>query len=689
MKTVIAENPCVAREIASVLKASEKHDGYFKGNGYYVTWTLDHLVRLGLPEEYKVSGSGSSSQALLPNPFLLSVRKKKLKEGYKDDINAVKQLIVIDKLFRKSESIIVATDAGREGELIFRYIYEYLNCNKPFNRLWISSLTPKAIRNGFENLRSGKELDGLYQAAKARNQCDLLVDMNATRTLSKTYGNGIYSLGRVQTPTLGLICKRYLENKNFKTQQYWQIEMLHRHQYIDFKSISIEKWKSKKQAESILKAIDRGRYVLSVNASLTKTVTEQPPLLFDLTELQKHANRKLNLSADETLSIVQSLYERKFITYPRTGIKYISEDIWEQIPNLLRALKEKESCKKAVNSIDVIRLNKRIVNELQVNDHHGLLITEKIPSALSVKDNAVYDMIAFRLLESLSEVCIKEVSEVHLQVLYHDFSARGTKIVQPGWRTISGVFSENDNEMVQDLPQLKPGDEIKIKESVLLQKNTKPPVLYCEADLLSAMQNAGNNIQDIEQQKILQNIGIGTPATRAAIIEMLITRNYIRRKNKALLPTEKGLNIYQMVKDMRIANVSMTAEWENSMQKIEKGEMKMCAFHREMEKYITALTKELLFMPLLQNNLPPLLCPRCKNKDLVISDMMITCPDIDCGWVHFRNICGVQISLSDIESLFNNQKTSLIKGMKAKSGKQFNAFILLNDKGESFFKFDS
>jgi DNA topoisomerase-3 len=641
-----------------------------------------------MPEDYGISGFQKASLPILPNPFLLTVRKVKKDKDYTADTRALKQLKVIEQLFNKSDSIIVATDAGREGELIFRYIYEYLKCNKPFERLWISSLTEKAIKQGFDNLKDGAAFDGLYQAAQGRSRADWLVGINATQALSIIAGNGIYSLGRVQTPTLALICKRYLENKNFSVQQYWQIQLSHNKELIDFKSISKTKWEDQKLADDALKAIQRSETATVISVE-TKSVTEQPPLLFDLTGLQKEANKKLNLSAEETLNIAQSLYEKKFITYPRTGSKYIPEDVWTEIPNLVRALQDKEAYKQAVSRMKWGRFNKRIVNDLRVTDHHGLLITDKIPSALNAKENAVYDMIAFRLLEALSQACIKELTDVGLQVLHYDFTAKGCKIIEAGWRLIKGGFSDDESEPVQDLPELKKGDELIIKDATVLEKKTKPPVLYTEAGLLSAMESAGKEIENEDERKALQNIGIGTPATRASIIETLFTRNYIQREKKSLIPTEKGLQVYELVKDRKIADVAMTAEWELALQKIENNEADAEAFQKEMENYASSITSELLQTSIAQNNLPKLACPKCKTQHLIIRDKIVKCPDEVCNWVQFRNVCGVQIGIADIESLVKKGKTSLIKGMKSKAGKKFDAYIVLNEDYKTSFKFEN
>ena len=528
----------------------------------------------------------------------------------------------------------------------------------------------------------------MFGIPQGRSRADWLVGINATQALSISAGNGVYSLGRVQTPTLALICKRYLENKNFSVKKYWQIQLLHHKEAIDFKSISKSKWEDQKLADDTLKTVQRIG-TATVTSVATKSVTEQPPLLFDLTGLQKEANKKLNLSAEETLNIAQSLYEKKFITYPRTGSKYIPEDIWVEIPNLVRALQNRETCEKALSKMKWGRFNKRIVNDLRVTDHHGLLITDKIPSALNAKENGVYDMIAFRLLEALSQACTKELTDIALEVSHYDFTLKGCKIIEAGWRGIKGNFSDEDTEPIQDLPELKKGDELKIKEATVLEKKTKPPVLYTEAGLLSAMETAGKEIENEEERKALKNIGIGTPATRASIIETLFTRNYIQREKKSLIPTEKGLQVYELVKERKIADVAMTAEWELALQKIENNEADAGAFQKEMETYASTITNELLQTSIAQSNLPTLVCPKCKSQRLIIRDRIVKCPDEVCSWVQFRNVCGVQIGIADIENLVNKGKTSLIKGMKSKAGKKFDAYIVLNADCKTSFEFDN
>ncbi|WP_223609346.1 type IA DNA topoisomerase [Chryseobacterium sp. OSA05B] len=688
MKLILAEKPSVAREIAHVLGVAEKKEGYLSGKDYCVTWTFGHLIGLGMPEDYGISGFEKEALPILPQPFLLTVRKIKKEKGFATDKGALKQLKVIEQLFNRCESIIVATDAGREGELIFRYIYQYLKCTKPFERLWISSLTEKAIKKGFENLRPGDDFEGIYQAAQSRSHADWLLGINSTQAVSIAACNGVYSLGRVQTPTLALICRRYLENKAFLVQKYWQIELTHTKDFIEFKSLSEIQFKYRKQAEDLLRSIERNGNTATVTSVTSKTVTEQPPLLFDLTGLQKEANKKLNLSAEETLNIAQSLYEKKFITYPRTGSQYIPEDVWTEIPQLIRALQEKENCKSAVGKIKWGHFNKRIVNDLRVTDHHGLLTTEKIPSALPPKENAVYGLIAFRLLEAVSPPCIKEVTDISLQSLHYDFIIKGCKILEAGWRSIHSSFSD-DTEHMQELPELKEGNEIKIKSAGILEKKTKPPVLYTEAGLLSAMETAGKQIENEAERIALKNIGIGTSATRACIIETLFSRNYIQINNKSLIPTEKGLQVYQLTKDKKIADVAMTVEWELAMQKIERNELNPLDFQHEIETYTKSVTNEFLQITIAQPNFPKLICPKCKTHQLMIRDTIIKCPDEVCNWIQFRSVCGVHVSIDDIKTLINKGKTSLIKGMKSKSGTKFNAYIVLNEDYTTTFEFEN
>jgi len=686
MNVVIAEKPSVAREIALQLGATEKKDGYLTGNGYCVTWALGHLVALGMPEDYGIKGFQKDALPILPAPFLLTVRRIAKNKSYDIDPSASKQLQVIEKLFDRADIIVVATDAGREGELIFRYIYHYLKCDKPFERLWISSLTEKAIKDGFTNLKPGRQFDHLYFAAQSRSRADWLVGINASQALTIAAGTGIYSLGRVQTPTLALICKRFLVHQSFVSQKYWQVQLEHRKDFADFKTLSVEKYFDKKVVDGVLKEIERAGTATVVDV-ITKPVTEQPPLLFDLTGLQKTANKQLGLSAEETLKIAQTLYEQKYITYPRTGSKHIPEDMWQAVPDLIRALESRQTLTASVAKVKWGKFNCRIVNDLKVTDHHGLLITGKIPSALNAEGDAIYDMIALRLLEAIGQACTKEVTDVALHVARIDFCVKGIKVLEPGWRAIQGILWEPDGEPFQELPSLETGDELKIRNPVVLEKKTRPPALYTEAALLAAMEAAGSSVEDKREREAIRQTGLGTPATRSAIIETLFARNYVQRQKKALVPTEKGLQVYELVKDKRIADVAMTAAWELALQAIERGDASPDDFQQQVEAYAASVTTELLDVNIIRVDGPKLTCPNCRSEQLAINDKMIKCPGSACGWSQFRKVCGVTLPIAELQNLVDKGKTNLIKGMKGKSGKLFDAYIVLDGQRKSSFAF--
>ncbi|MFD2965801.1 type IA DNA topoisomerase [Sphingobacterium bambusae] len=687
MITILAEKPSVAREIARAVGATKNQDGYLSGNGYQVSWAIGHLIDLAMPEDYLTEGSSPTAELpIIPDPFTLRVRRTKDKKAYNDDPAASKQLKVIKKLFQTCESIIVATDAGREGELIFRYIYQYLESKTPFQRLWISSLTQKAIMDGLTNLQPGKNYDRLYHSAKARSEADWLIGINASRALSIAAAERAHSLGRVQTPTLALICKRHKEHEHFISSSCWQIELSHNKEGVAFKSLSIGQWKSRQEAQSTLTSLERKDSFLLVSKLDKKRMEEQPPLLFDLTGLQKQANKQLNLTAQETLDIAQKLYEKRFISYPRTSCEYIPEDLWPAIPGLILLLGQRESCSRASGTLRLERPNKRIVNSQKITDHHGLLITEVLPTALSAKENAVYDMIALRMLEALATLCVKEHSQVELQAANHAFIAKGSRMIQQGWRAVRGIFSEDDQPN-ESLPEFSEGDTLKIGESNLKEKRTKAPALYTEASLLTAMETAGKTLQTQNERKVLQQLGLGTASTRAAIMETLINRGYIERRKKAILPTNKGREIYEQIKDLLIASPEMTAKWELALQEIETGKMDAGEFAAQITDYTRQVTSELKAINLPDNQITDLSCPKCKIEKLHLNDRQIRCSSAACGWKQYRMICGVQLSPEDLKQLVTKNKTGLIKGLKGRSGKSFDAQLVLNDQAVSSFEF--
>lgn len=684
MIVILAEKPSVAREIASLVGAKTKKEGFIEGNGYCVTWAIGHLVSLAMPEDYGFQGFKREALPILPRSYLLLPRKIKKANKYTSDPGALKQLKVIDTLFKACSEIIVATDAGREGELIFRYIYQYLNCNKPFKRLWISSLTEKAIKEGLQNLKVGSEFDGLFRAGHSRSRADWLVGINASQSLTVSMNDSVYSLGRVQTPTLSLICKRYLENISFKKKLYYQIELVHQKEGILFKLLSTDKWYNKQKVEQVLKRIQKQSECVITKVD-SKTIREESSLLFDLTSLQKRANELFGFSAEETLSIAQSLYEKKFITYPRTSSKYIPEDLWAEVPTLLKVLSDDNRYSNLLLKLKMARLNKKIVNDVKVTDHHGLLTTDRLPSAINAKEESIYHLIAQRLWETVFEPCVKKQTEVTLNVLDYEFSFKSSSIMELGWRVVRKELSNND-EVIIDLPELKQGETLKIKESITLEKTTRPKALYTESTLLSAMENASKEVDDKSLQSVIKDIGIGTAATRASIIETLLKRDYIIRKAKSLVPTEKGLKVYEIVKNKLISDVLLTAKWESAFKDIEESKTNMDDFHRQIEDYTSEITTELLTIkPVTETD--HLSCPKCKGHTLQLREKVVKCLGTDCNWVLFREVCGIKLLIDDITDLIRQQKTKLLKGLMSKAGKKFDAYLILKEDYKISFGF--
>ncbi|OJU49505.1 MAG: DNA topoisomerase I [Bacteroidales bacterium 45-6] len=682
MKTIIAEKPSVAREIAQIVGATKRETGYLSGNGYHVTWAFGHLVTPALPDGYGIKGFHRDNLPILPSVFSLVPRQVKTDKGYKDDSDVLAQIKIIAKLFRESEKIIVATDAGREGELIFRYLYEYIGCATPFDRLWINSLTDKAIRDGLENLKSGNKYDNLYYAAKARSEADWLVGINATQAITIAAGRGTYSLGRVQTPTLAMVCSRYWENKQFISEAFWQLHVSTDGKGKDevLKFTSEDKWKDKQPAEDFYQAI-RNSGTITVTKVERKETTQETPLLYDLTTLQKEANTKHGFSADKTLSIAQKLYEAKLITYPRTGSRYIPEDVFAEIPALLLTLKGSSTWGSHVNSMG--EPTRRSVDDTKITDHHALLITGVKANNFSSDDAVIYHMIIGRMLEAFSEKCIKDVTTVSAVCSEVAFTLKGFVVKQKGWRAIYGEESE---ETV--LPEWVEGDVLPVKACSLTEGKTKSKPLHTEASLLAAMETAGKEAEDEELRQSLKICGIGTPATRASIIETLFQREYMVRQKKSLVPTEKGLALYSVVKDMRIADVEMTGEWELSLARIESGEIQAETFREGIEAYTTQITSELLTCDkLFTHKETECLCPKCQTGTMQFFGKVVRCNNPSCVFPVFRQIAGKTMTDQDLLELLTTGKTGIIKGFNSKQGKPFNAVVTFDEEFHTKFIF--
>ena len=681
---IIAEKPSVARDIARIVGATSKQDGYMEGCGYVVTWAMGHLITLAMPEAYGFSAYKAEDLPIRPNPFQLIVRQMRKDKEYVSDPAALKQLKVICSCFDKADHIIVATDAGREGELIFRYIYQYLDCKKPFERLWISSLTDKAIREGLSNLKPGRHYDNLYHSAKARSEADWLVGINASRALSIARRGG-YSLGRVQTPTLAMVCRRYIENRDFSSVPYWKLSALMEKEGVSLKAIGITDYESKASAQTALTTL-RSQSRLKVESVARKVTHTSPPLLYDLTALQKDANRRQGFSADKTLSIAQSLYEKKITTYPRTGSRYISEDIFEEVSVLLRKIGKTLSNP----------LNRHSVDNAKVTDHHAIIPTGETPSGLSTDEITIYQMVVNRFVEAFSP----DSEEERMQVRFTDgtdtFTWKAYRQISLGWKAVqkgkeveAEKKEDSDEQILSSLPTLTEGEILPLVDAEITEHKTKPKPLYTEATLLSAMENAGKEVEDAESKKAMAECGIGTPATRANIIETLILRDYIRRDKKAIIPTEKGLAVYDIVKDKKIANAEMTGSWELALAAIEAGMMPSDKFAQGITSYVSTICEELLSLTPEQKSYPVYRCPKCGQQSVGIYAKVAKCRHETCGFHVFREVCGIHLSEDNIRDLISSGRTPILKGLTSKAGKKFNARLVLGEDYITSFEFEN
>jgi len=585
---IIAEKPSVGRDIAKVLKCKSKGDGYLYSDEYIISWAVGHLVSLADPQDYDPSLKKWSlgSLPIIPSSFQL-----------KPIQSSKKQLDVLKKLMASKEvdSLICATDSGREGELIFRYIYDYAKCRKPFRRLWISSMTDKAITEGFDKLKPGSEYDNLYRSAKCRSEADWLVGINASRAYTLRH-NVLYSIGRVQTPTLAIIVARQKEIDAFVPKDYWEI-------FVDFdmyKAIWVDKDKKeskifeKEKAQAIIDKIKgkNGR----VDSIEKEDKKQLPWLLYDLTELQRDCNRKFGYTAKKTLSIAQDLYEkRKLITYPRTDSRYLTDDMKPKIRAVLQRLDfgEYKDYAQRLLDMEALPFSKRIFDNGKVSDHHAIIPTESKVNvnALSQDELNVYGLIARRFISVFYPPYLYSVTRIITIIEEENFLTKGTTINQLGFMEL--YKNDKDKEEGEEdavLPELETGQEYPLSKSQLKQKKTQPPKTYTEATLLSAMENAGRFVEDETLKEQMKDSGLGTPATRAAIIERLLQVGYLERKGRTLIPTEKGIRLISIVPE-QVKSPETTGKWEKGLSSIAKGKMDAGRFMGSIVRYVNFLVE--------------------------------------------------------------------------------------------------
>lgn len=582
---VIAEKPSVARDIARVLKCTDKGDGFIGGENYIVSWAVGHLVTLCEPEDYDKSLKKWSVSSL---PIIPETMKLKAIRGSK------KQLDILKKLMnsKETDSLICATDSGREGELIFRYIYDYNKCKKPFQRLWISSMTDAAIKEGFSKLKDGSEYDKLYVSAKCRSEADWLVGINATRAFTIKYDT-LLSIGRVQTPTLAMIVNRQKEIEDFKPTEYFEVYA----DYGDFKGTWTDiKNNSKIDKIDIAQIIaDKVKGKTGKVLDVIKTAKQtQPPQLYDLTELQRDCNKMYGFSAQKTLDIAQNLYEkRKMITYPRTDSRYLSDDMIPKIKTIMNRLVDAGIFTDYANEVinmEKLPITKRIVDNKKVTDHHAIIPADNKyrKDSLTPEEKKVFGLVAIRFIAVFNFPYKYTSTKITVLSEEERFVSKGTVITDEGWKKLYRKVYKNNRDKEQILPEVKIGDNINIIDTTVERKETKPPQPYNEATLLTAMENAGKNTDDEQLKEKLREYGLGTPATRAAIIERLIKVGYIHRKGKTLVPDEKGRQLISIVPHEMKSPVT-TGKWEKGLASISKGTMQSEKFMASIDRYVNYL----------------------------------------------------------------------------------------------------
>ncbi|MDF2549392.1 MAG: topoisomerase [Chlamydiales bacterium] len=664
MKVIVTEKPSVARDIAAFLRATKKRDGYFEGEGYQVTWAFGHLVALKDPDEYDPSLKKWSTATLpiIPKRFELKVI---------DSASVKKQFAVIKRLIESADQVIEATDAGREGELIFRYILSLSHCKGiAMQRLWLNSLTEEAMAKAFEHLRPLDDFDCLYQAARCRSESDWIVGLNATRYLTVKYGFGslLWSVGRVQTPVLALIVKKDEVIRHFKTEPFWEVFTSYRD--VAFKWVG-ERFKKKEEAEALVEKVKVDSFKIASIQSKDEKVL--PPQLYDLTDLQRDMNRRFGLSAQETLEIAQQLYESKAITYPRTDSRFLSGDMKKEVVQIFRGLCQFKGEEIASLPLDNLPFSMRIVNDKKVQDHHAILPTGKRVGELSSPAFKVYEAIVTRMIAAFYPPCLKKVTVVEGNAGSSAFRAKGVVIVDQGWTKL--YPKQNAGEDEQELPQFSEG-ESGPHAPYLKEGKTEPPKHYSENSLLGAMETAGKLIEDEHLKDALKEKGLGTPATRALIIETLIKRGYIEREKKLLKATGMGRFLIALVQDPQLRSAELTGEWEGKLKQIEEGALESASFMQEISEY----TKRLVSAGSSPIN-PQMwgLCPCCKAP-VIEGKVGYGCSRWreGCSFRLWREWEGILLQPGDIQQLL--QQRVLLRPLTAKDGEP--TVLALSDAGE-------
>jgi DNA topoisomerase-3 len=695
---VIAEKPSVGRDLARVLTGPfEKHEGYLEGPEHVVTWAVGHLVQLAEPETYdpKYKKWRMADLPIVPDRFGLVVRDERSK----------KQMAVVTKQLRRKdvETVINACDAGREGELIFAYVFEKAGAKKPVQRLWLSSMTNDAMREAFGSLRPGSDLKALEEAARSRSEADWIVGMNATRAATirlRSSFDGAVSLGRVQTPTLAILARREEEIRAFRPEPYWLVDAAFeatgsRTYEGRFHAGANPRVKTADEARTIVEAV-RGQRGEITKLDKTKR-TEKAPMLYDLTSLQRDANTRYGFSARRTLAAAQRLYEEhKALTYPRTNSRFLSGDMVSELKPIAAFVGQNRAYSRAadfVTSLDKLPLG-RVINDEKVTDHHAIIPTraEHKLDKMGSDDQRVYDLVARRFLAVFHPDAVFENTRVETTVASHVFRTRGKVLLVPGWRGVYGELgeresSDSDEGREQQLPTLERGEGVDTRKVDALERETKPPRRYSDASLLGAMETAGRLVEEDEAREAMKESGIGTPATRAAIIERLIDVGYVERDGRSLVVTEKGLNVVRLLGEHPLTSPDLTGEWEKRLAKIETGEDSRQRFMNDIASFagatVTELDAKLKDVKIPRAKLGP--CPVC-GHEISENRKGYSCwsrEDPGCGFVIWKSKAGKQLPIAVAKELIATGRTvKPVTGFKGRSGKSFRAKLALQQSEE-------
>lgn len=666
MQLVIAEKPSVAKSIADVLGALDRQDGYFEGSGYLVSWCVGHLIELAEPESYGDQWKKWTYESLPVNP---EHWQYEIKEDTKEQYDVLYGLLHDSRV----DEVVCATDAGREGELIFRLVYEQAGCSKPMKRLWISSMEESAIREGFENLKPGSDYDHLYHSALCRQEADWLVGINGTRLFTVLYGGKVLKVGRVQTPTLAMLVEREAKIMNFKKEQYFMAHIL-----CGGVDAVTERIDSKTEAENVAGACLNGQALVTSVVKEEKTVA--PPKLYDLTTLQRDANRLFGFTAKQTLEYTQSLYEKKLCTYPRTDSQYLSDDMEQTAGSVIEAIFSSILFEENMMFNPDI---KRVLNSKKVTDHHAIIPTMEIAkadlAALPETERKILSLVANRLLCATGEKHLYETVKAELACGGYTFATSGKSVLKNGWKDFEDAFKrsfktmEDKEQEDKKLPELSEGQTFDGVQTKISEHYTTPPKHFTEDSLLSAMERAGNEdmSDDVERK------GLGTPATRADIIEKLVKDGFVKREKKQMLPTEDGMKLITVLPDV-VKSPKLTADWENALTLVAKGEMEREDFMADIEAMVSDLIhtyhevsdeQKKMFA---QEQKVLGKCPNC-GGEVVKGKYGAFCKN-KCG-MNVSRLMGVALSDEQVESLLAGKKT-LLKGLTSKAGKKYDAYII-------------